>query len=158
MSGSSPKIKVRRTLLGVLNAQRSRQLYEALRPPSGNHEMSPSSNEPERTCSNGVCQYRVSFAIYGPVRAGTANERRTYLCPPLVRAVADSLGMECLVIFKAGADMGLGAAVGALHAGGNLMDIVNRVFCGHGEWELGVEQVKLELVMGDVWEDQTTSI
>lgn len=63
--------------------------------------------------------------------------------------------------------MGLGAAVGALHAGGNIMNIVNRIFGSHGEWVFGmvgvvgvVEEVKVkfELVMGDVWEDQPASI
>ena len=97
-------------------------------------------------------------------RASAAHEDRAYLRPPLVRAVTNSLAMDCLVVLKSGADMRLGAAVGALHAGGNLMDIVNRIFGGHGGGGSGVVdmvevvEVRLELVMGDVWEDQTTSI
>jgi hypothetical protein len=45
-----------RTLLGCLYAQRSTQLYEAFRPPSGNHTMSPFSNEPDRTVWKFLCQ------------------------------------------------------------------------------------------------------
>lgn len=37
------------TLLGCLYAQRSTQLYETFKPPSGNHWTSPASNEPAIT-------------------------------------------------------------------------------------------------------------
>jgi hypothetical protein len=93
------------------------------------------------------------FRSLQPVRTSAPSEHTTYLCPPLVRAIADRLGVDGLVIFEAGADMGLRTAVGALHTGSNLVHIVNGVFGGHGGRVKGLID-ELELVMRDVWEDQ----
>lgn len=51
------------TLSGCLNAQRSTQLYDAFRPPSGNQTMSPVSKSPARTVWKGRSQWRVCFAV-----------------------------------------------------------------------------------------------
>jgi len=44
------------TLSGCLNAHRSTQLYDALRPPSGNQAISPVVNPPDRIVWNGRSQ------------------------------------------------------------------------------------------------------
>jgi len=50
------------TLLGCLKAQRSTQLYDAFRPPSGNQTISPVSNPPALTVLNGRSQCSMACA------------------------------------------------------------------------------------------------
>lgn len=53
-----------RTLSGCLKAQRSTQLYDAFKAPSGNQTMSPLSKLPARTVLKGLSQCSVSRATF----------------------------------------------------------------------------------------------
>jgi hypothetical protein len=84
----------RPTLLGHLKAQRSTQLYDAFKPPSGNQEISPFSKLPERTVVKGLSQCNVSRATFLNTRSQFSGHRffncsSTCLRPILVRVGAD---------------------------------------------------------------------
>jgi hypothetical protein len=63
------------TLLGFLKAQRSTQLYDAFKAPSGNQEISPFSKLPDRTVVKGLSQCSVSRATFLNTRSQLSGHR-----------------------------------------------------------------------------------
>ena len=74
------------TLSGCLKAQRSTQLYDAFKAPSGNQAISPFSKLPVRTVVKGLSQYNVSRATF------KIRDYRSAVISFLVNGVSTCLG------------------------------------------------------------------